>query len=85
MGAIVSGETSGRVRNMGPAAPATRIFFRPTMRKLIYRKANVYRRSEAVKARNKKLQDAAIKPATACKGKPWDDFVKCLKTEMKKI
>ena len=85
MGAIVKGETGGRVRNMGPAAPATRLFFRPTMRKLIYRKSNVYRRSEAIMARNKKLQDAKIKPATACKGKPWDEFVACLKTEMKKI
>jgi len=75
------GETGGHVFNMGAVAPGTRIYFKPSMPKMIYRKAGVIRRSDTVLAVNKHF--AGIKPSTACKGKPWREFVKCLGKELK--
>jgi hypothetical protein len=77
------GETGGRVFNMGAVAPGTRIYFKPSMPKMIYRKAGVIRKSDKVIARNEKV--AKNPPASKCKGKPWKEFVKCLSAEMKKV
>jgi hypothetical protein len=49
------------------------------------RKSGVARKSEDVRAINAQLEairhtDSA--PAVICAGKPWDEFVKCLKSEM---
>jgi len=74
------GETPGRVVN---TPYGTRVYYKPSMRKVIFRKPGVHRRSTKVIERNEKV--AAAKPATRCKGKPWPEFVACLSEEMKKV
>jgi hypothetical protein len=57
-----------------------KIYTKPSMDgAIIIRKRGVIRRSEKVKAINRKL--AAAKPARACKGKPWKEFVSCLREQ----
>jgi len=74
------GQTRGRVKNvMG----FTRVYYKPTLGKLIFRNPGVNRQSDAVIARNEKV--ATAKPASRCKGLKWDKFVSCLREEMKKI
>ncbi len=82
----VKGATAGRVR--GTAIPGTRVFYRPSLGKIVFRPINVIRSSIKVLARNKKLEDlrgTEKVPSKICKGKSWKDFVYCLKVEMKKI
>jgi len=79
------GQTTGRVK---ANAFANRPYFKPSMNKVIIRHPGVLRRSERVLAINKKLEDVAgtpRAPATACKGKPWREFVSCLRREMKSL
>jgi hypothetical protein len=75
--------TAGRTRIT--SIPGTRVFYKPSLGKIVFRPTNVIRSSENVIARNEKLRAATPKPATACKGKPWKEFVKCLSEQMKKI
>ena len=74
------GQTPGRVRNL---LGVSRIYYKPSLGKFVIRKAGVIRRSDKVIARNESV--AAAKPAKACKGKPWGEFVTCLSEEMKKV
>jgi len=73
------GATRGRVR--GTAIPGTRVYYKPSLRKIVFRPTNVIRSSDRVIAVNEKF--AAIKPASACKGKPWMEFVDCLSKQLK--
>lgn len=74
------GQTPGRVKNLLGVA---RIYYKPTLGKIVIRKPGVIRRSDKVIAINEKV--AAAKPAAKCKGLgSWDKFVKCLREEMKK-
>jgi hypothetical protein len=73
------GETRGRVIN---TPYGTRVYFKPTLRKIVFRKPGVHRRSKNVLARNEKV--AVAKPAAKCKGLPWEKFVTCLSEQMKK-
>lgn len=80
------GATAGHTRIT--SIPGTRVFYRPSMGKVIFRPINVIRSSTAVLAINKKLEDVRgtpRAPATICKGRPWKPFVSCLRTEMKKL
>ena len=77
------GATAGRVR--GTSIPGTRVFYRPSLGKIVFRPTNVIRSSTKVIERNKKLIAKEVKPATACKGKPWKEFIKCLSTKMKEL
>jgi len=78
------GRTYGR-----PNTPwGTKVYFKPSMGRVIGRKPGVVRRSKAVLEINKVLEDLKGKaehPATKCKGKPggWREFVSCLRSEMK--
>jgi hypothetical protein len=78
------GATAGRVR--GTAIPGTRVYFKPSIGKVVPRPTNVIRSSDAVLAVNKILEEMKKEdlPAKKCAGKPWKQFVKCLKEEMKK-
>jgi len=58
-----------------------RIYYKPSLGKIVFRAAGVMRRSKKVVAVNERF--AAIKPATKCKGLPWKKFVKCLRKELK--
>lgn len=82
--------TLGRVR--GTAIPGTRIYFKPTLSKIVFRPTNVNRTSTNVLAINRKLIDlkgSGSHPAKVCgaaKGrKPLRMFLSCLRTEMMKI
>lgn len=75
------GATAGRVR--GTSIPGTRVFYRPSLGKIVFRPTNVIRSSDKVIARNEKF--AAAKIATRCKGRGWKEFVKCLSVEGKKV
>jgi hypothetical protein len=80
------GATRGRVR--GTSIPGTRVFYRPSLGKVVFRPTNVIRSSDKVLAINAKL--AAVRgtdraPARQCKGKPWREFVDCLKDAMRSV
>lgn len=67
------GQTAGR-----PNTPfGTKVYYKPSMGKVIFRKPGVLRRSTRVLERNRSF--AAKKPASGCKGKPWKEFVTCLR------
>ena len=76
------GRTYGR-----PNTPwGTKVYFKPAMGRVIARKPGVVRRSEKVLSINEQLENLAGKPdhpATQCKGKPWREFVSCLRAKMK--
>ena len=61
----------------------SRVFYKPSINKLVIRTKGVLRRSKAVVDRNNKV--ASVKPAKACKGLPMAKFRKCLREQMKKI
>jgi hypothetical protein len=67
------GQTGG-----SPNTPfGTKVFYRPSMGKVIFRKPGVLRRSTRVLAANRDW--AANPPAAKCKDKPWKAFVACLR------
>jgi len=76
------GETKGRVAHATIYGHRVRLYAKPSLGKDVLRKAGVNRKSDAVIARNKKVE--ASPPAPKCEGKPWDDFVKCLSEQMPK-
>ena len=76
--------TRGRTRQLGPV----RFYVKDSLGKIIVRKAGVIRRSKAVKQINEKLEnlrDSPDHPAHKCGGQGWDDFIKCLQAEMKRV
>ena len=58
-----------------------RVYYKPSLGKIVFRAAGVMRRSPKLVEINKKF--AAIKPASACKGLPWKKFVACLRKQLK--
>lgn len=58
-----------------------RVYYKPSLGKIVFRTAGVMRRSEKVIKINEQM--ATIKPASACKGKPWKEFVECLRKTLK--
>ena len=80
------GITAGRVR--GSAIPGVRVYYKPSLRKVVFRPNNVIRSSDYVLKINEKLEalrGSPEHPARKCKGKPWNEFIQCLKTEMDKV
>lgn len=80
------GATRGRTRIT--SIPGARVFYKPSLGKVVFRPTNVIRSSEKVLEINKKLEDLRGKaehPARKCKGKPWREFIDCLRDEMKKV
>jgi hypothetical protein len=78
------GATRGRTR--GTAIPGTRVFYKPSLRKVVFRPTNVIRSSDKVISQNAKLEALRGKdehPVRQCKGKPWPKFIECLKEKMK--
>jgi hypothetical protein len=82
--------TLGRVR--GTAIPGTRIYFKPTLGRIVFRPNNVNRTSANVLKINKSLialKGSASHPAKICgaaKGRrPLRDFLRCLSGEMMKV
>ena len=61
----------------------SRVYYKPSINRLVIRAKGVLRRSKAVVERNEKV--AAAKPAKRCKGKPMAEFRKCLREQMKKL
>ena len=61
----------------------SRVYYKPSINRLVIRAKGVLRRSKAVVERNNRV--AAAKPAKACKGLPMAKFRKCLREQMKKI
>jgi hypothetical protein len=79
------GITRGRTRIT--SIPGTRVFYKPSLGKVVFRPTNVIRSSDKVIAQNAKLEALKGKddhPARQCKGKPWPKFIACLKENMKK-
>ena len=78
------GITAGRVR--GSAIPGVRVYYKPSLRKVVFRPNNVIRSSDYVLKINSQLEalrDKPEHPVRKCKGKPWNEFIACLKKEMK--
>jgi hypothetical protein len=77
------GTTPGRVIN---TAIGSRAYFKPSIGKVVLRKPGVIRSSDVVLAVNQILEEMKKeeRPAKKCAGKPWRQFVKCMKEEMKK-
>ncbi|MBW2671931.1 MAG: hypothetical protein JRD89_00780 [Deltaproteobacteria bacterium] len=70
------GQTAGRVIN---TPYGTRVYWKPSLGKIVFRKPGVIRTSDRVIERNRKW--AAAPPASKCKGLPWREFVRCLSKE----
>jgi hypothetical protein len=87
------GETRGRTRMT--AIPGTRVYYKPSLRKIVFRPTNVIRSSDKVIEINKRLlalKGTTEHPAKVCatrlraEGKTgWENFIKCLSEEMKKV
>jgi hypothetical protein len=80
------GLTRGRVR--GSNIPGVRPYYKGALRKVVFRPVNVIRSSDRVIAINQKLEEVRgtdRAPARKCKGRPWAQFVECLRDEMKKL
>lgn len=76
---VSKGQTAGN-----PNTPfGVKVFYKPSLGKVVFRKPGVMRRSDRVIAINERV--AANPPATRCAGKPWKEFVSCLRREMKAI
>ncbi len=61
-----------------------KVYVKPSMDgRLIIRKRGVNRLSDRVRARNEVFSNAAHSGnlSTACKGKPWKQFVSCLRKQ----
>ena len=81
---IPAKRTKGRVQHL----PGARYFIKPSLGKVIIRKSGVTRTSKRVADINAQLEAQAEKdthPARVCGGRPWDEFVACLRREMKKL
>jgi len=79
------GATRGRTRIT--SIPGTRVFYKPSLGKVVFRPINVIRSSEHVVKINMQLEALRGRdehPAKKCKGKPWREFISCLKDEMKR-
>jgi len=78
-------ETRGRVAHGNILGSRVRLYGKPSIGKVIVRKAGVNRTSEKVLAINKAM--AEIKPAKMCKGKHFYDgtFQKCLREHLATI
>lgn len=59
----------------------TKVYYKPSLGKVVFRKPGVMRRSTRVLAINDRV--AANPPASKCAGKDWKAFVSCLRREMK--
>jgi len=73
--------TPGRVAHLTILGQRLRIYAKPSLGITVIRKSGVARRSDKVRAINQKVAEA--KPALACKGKPIQEFRKCLREQMK--
>jgi hypothetical protein len=77
------GLTRGRTRVT--AIPGTRVYYKPSLGKVVFRPTNVIRKSLKVIDHNTKLRalkDSPDHPVKKCKGKPWPEFISCLTKEM---
>jgi len=79
------GQTRGRVAHADILGSRIRIYGKPSLGRVIPRKAGVIRTSKKVLAVNEAM--AEIKPAVACKGKHFYDgsMQKCLREQLKGI
>jgi hypothetical protein len=79
------GETKGRVAHANILGSRIRIYGKPSLGKVIPRKAGVIRTSKKVLAVNEVM--AELKPAKACKGKHFYDgsFQRCLREQLKGV
>jgi hypothetical protein len=79
------GETKGRVAHANILGSRIRIYGKPSLGRVIPRKAGVIRTSKKVLAVNEAM--AEIRPAKACKGKHFYDgsMQKCLRDQLKDI
>lgn len=78
-------ETPGKVRQM---VGSTRLYIKPTLGKVIIRKSGVRRVSDKVLARNEafvRWAGGAGGAVVSCRGKPWPEYIRCLKTEAKEL
>jgi len=76
MGAIRLGRYPGKANS----AYGVKWFYKPSLGKVVGRYPGVNRKSQKVLERNKTMR--AKKPASACKGKPWSEFVACLSEQL---
>jgi len=76
MGAIRKGRYPGK-----PNSPlGVKWYFKPSLGKVVGRMPGVNRVSAKVLERNRRMRE--LKPASACKGKRWDEFVSCLSKQL---
>jgi hypothetical protein len=78
-------ETPGKVKQIAGAA---RLYFKPALGKVIIRKSGVRRESAKVIERNRMFKEWAQGPTGAvvsCRGKPWREFISCLKDKASKL
>jgi len=68
------------------AADVWRIYVKPSMDgRLIPRKKTVLRRSAKVLERNKIFAQKAPQMVLACRGRPWKEYVACLRQKAREL
>jgi hypothetical protein len=78
-------ETAGKVKQIAGAA---RLYFKPALGKVVIRKSGVRRESAKVLERNKTFKSWAEGTGgavVACRGRPWREFIACLKDKASKL
>ena len=78
-----SEQTPGKVKQ---SAFANRVYYKPSLRKVVIRHPGVLRVSEDVRKINEQLRALAGKPqhpSVQCGGMSWAERIKCLKVKMK--
>jgi len=76
----------GRTQGRPNSAIGVKWYYKPAMGKIIGRIPGVVRKSPLVVAINEALEDVAESPehpVVLCAGKPWKEFVACIRRTMK--
>jgi len=59
-----------------------RLYGKPSIHKFVVRTKDVNRTSEKVIKQNEEFKKIAAEVTKACRGQPWDEFIKCKREKM---
>lgn len=62
-----------------------RVYWKPTLKRLVVRSTGVNRTSGAVVKRNKIFAEKAPQMVLACRGQSWDKYIACMKNKAKEL
>lgn len=72
--------TLGAPREVKHTAFNHRLYYKPSLGKVLFRTKDVDRTKQAVIERNKLFKEKMPSVVVSCRGRPWPEFVACLKS-----